>query len=226
MNPDFRYSVVIPAHDAAATIGAAIASVLVQSVPPERIVVVDDGSRDHTTAVARSSSDLVQVLVQPNAGPGAATTRGLAEVATPLVAFLDADDLWLPDKVQRQIGHLEANPALAGVCSWGRHFVDDTPASDGAVQEIWGRTSLMIRTEYARTVGPVVDPPGGRGDMVDWLKRAREAGFAIAMLDEILVLRRVRRDSMSYGRGAGDIGYLHVVKAALDRKRARQATGK
>jgi hypothetical protein len=79
----------------------------------------------------------------------------------------------------------------------------------------------MIRTENARAVGPVIDPPGRRGDMIDWFARARAASLDIAMLPEVLVLRRIRPDSLSYGRGARDIGYLHVAKAALDRRRAR-----
>jgi glycosyltransferase involved in cell wall biosynthesis len=221
---DAAYSVVIPAFDAAATLEAAIASLRRQTQSPRRIIVVDDGSRDATAAVARGCGEDILVMVQANAGPGAATNRGMAAVDTPLVAFLDADDLWLPHKAAAQIDLLAGDPTLDGVCGLGRQFFDGRDdAPDGKVQELWSRTSLMIRTARMRAVGPVIDPPGRRGDLVDWLARARDAGLRIEMQQQVVALRRVRPGSLSFGRSASDAGYLHVVKAALDRKRAQAA---
>ncbi|RUW66604.1 glycosyltransferase family 2 protein, partial [Mesorhizobium sp. M4B.F.Ca.ET.049.02.1.2] len=72
-----------------------------------------------------------------------------------------------------------------------------------------------------------VDPPGGRGEMIDWIARVREAGFALDMLDEVLALRRIRPGSLSYGRDAArDRGYLEVVRAEmLRRAQNRQGSG-
>ena len=95
------YSVVIPAFNAEATLGETIRSALEQTVPPAEILVVDDGSTDGTDAVAAGFADRVRVIRQDNAGPGAATSRGLAAVETPFAATLDADDLWLPGKAVR-----------------------------------------------------------------------------------------------------------------------------
>lgn len=84
--------------------------------------------------------------------------------------------------------------------------------------DLWGRTSLTIRTDAARAIGPVID--GGRGDMVDWLARGRELGLRIEMAPGVVALRRIRPDSLSYGRDLHkDRGYLLAVKRALDRKR-------
>ncbi|MER8914438.1 glycosyltransferase family 2 protein [Mesorhizobium sp. M0761] len=220
------YGVVIPAFNATATIAETLRSVAAQTVQPDAIIVVDDGSTDDTVAVVNALGMPVRVLRQDNAGPGSATTRGIAALATPFVATLDADDLWLPTKIERQLEHFERFPATAGVFAHWRTFRDDKPdvQQDVAVAG-WSRTTMMIRREVAEAVGPIIDPQGGRGDMVDWIARAREAGFALAMLDDVLTLRRIRPDSMSYGRDpVRDRGYVEVVRLAMQRRAAKKAS--
>ena len=167
----------------------------------------------------------VQVLRQDNAGPGSATTKGIAALATPFVATLDADDLWLPAKIEKQLAYFQRFPDTAGVFAHWRTFRGDRSdvQQDVAVAG-WSRTTMMIRREVAEAVGPIIDPQGGRGDMVDWIARAREAGFVLAMLDDVLALRRIRPDSMSYGRDpVRDRGYLEVVRLAMLRRAAKKA---
>jgi teichuronic acid biosynthesis glycosyltransferase TuaG len=100
--------VVIPAYNAATTIRRALLSVAAQSLKPTQVIVVDDGSTDDTETVARAcSSEMpgVELLVvrQDNAGAGAARNRGVAEVSQPYIAFLDADDEWLAEKLERSM---------------------------------------------------------------------------------------------------------------------------
>lgn len=219
------YGVVIPAFNAAATIAETLRSIAAQTVQAETIVVVDDGSTDDTIAVIEALKLPVRLLRQENAGPGSATTRGLAVLSTSFVATLDADDLWLPTKIERQLAHLDRFPATSGVFTHWRTFRDDRPeAPEAASLAGWSRTTMMIRREVAVAVGPIIDPQGGRGDMVDWIARAREAGFVLDMLDDVLALRRIRPGSLSYGRDpARDRGYLEVVRLAMQR-RARNKT--
>lgn len=221
------YAVVIPAWNAEATIVEAIESLLGQSVPPLEVLVVDDGSTDATAAKVMAYGDRVRLLRQPNRGPGAATSAALAMVSAPLVAFLDADDVWLPGKADSQLRYLAGKPDVSGVFAWVRTFRGalDEPTF-GAESEFWSRTTLMVRTADARRIGDMIDPPGGRGDVVDWLARGRESGMRFDMLGEVLALRRIRPGSLSYGRDAGkDRGYLEVVRRALERRRARDAEG-
>jgi glycosyltransferase involved in cell wall biosynthesis len=96
-----RVSVVVPAFDAERTVGAAISSALWQTYRDLEVVVVDDGSRDATGAIASSFPEPVRVVSQKNAGVAAARNRGLAEARGELIAFCDADDVLLPR-------HLEA----------------------------------------------------------------------------------------------------------------------
>jgi glycosyltransferase involved in cell wall biosynthesis len=214
------YSVVIPAYNAERTIGEAIESALNQTVGPEVVIVVDDGSTDATAQCARALGERVTVITQPNSGCGAATTRGLDTVATPFVACLDADDLWLREKVALQMERLAAVPELDGVFSLARLFKHGEPPHPNApVQEFWGRTTMLMRTASARRVGPVIDPAHSRGDMIDWIARARELGLRLEMMPKVLALRRIIPGSLSHGRDSRDYGYLQTVKAALDRRR-------
>lgn len=82
----------------------------------------------------------------------------------------------------------------------------------------------MIRTTAARRIGDMIDPPGMRGDMVDWIARGRDLGMEFEILQDILALRRIRPGSLAFGRDADkDRGYLIAVKRALDRRRAGQS---
>ncbi|MFT3810497.1 MAG: glycosyltransferase family 2 protein [Micropepsaceae bacterium] len=215
------YSVVIPAWNAAATLGAAIRSVLEQTAAPAAIFVVDDGSQDETRAIASSFGAAVTLIAQANAGPGAAMSNGLGRVATPLAATLDADDLWLPHKAARQIALMD-DPLVDAAFGQVRLFADDEgDPRGGRVMPGWLRTTMMIRTGLFHETGPVEDPPGRRGEMVDWLKRAQERGARMVHEDEVVALRRIRAGSLSSGRDPErDKGYLHAARAALLRRRA------
>ncbi len=105
-------SVVIPAFRAAATIARALRSVARQTVRPRQAIVVDDGSDDGTyeaamAVSARMNGVELKVLRQTNAGAGAARNRALMEAKCDYVAFLDADDEWLPEKLARSLQCLE-----------------------------------------------------------------------------------------------------------------------
>jgi GT2 family glycosyltransferase len=109
-------SVIIPAWRAAVTIGRALASVAVQTVQPREVIVVDDGSDDGTTNVAETSAAALNIigltaLRRPHLGPGAARNAGLVRAQGTYVAFLDADDEWLPEKLARSLTQLEGNDA-------------------------------------------------------------------------------------------------------------------
>ncbi|MHC8508166.1 MAG: glycosyltransferase family 2 protein [Rhodospirillales bacterium] len=105
-------SVIIPAFQAAETIGRALDSVARQTAPPGEVIVVDDGSNDATADAARKAAQALPaatkfILVeQANAGPGAARNRALRESSGDWTAFLDADDLWLPEKLERTMAAL------------------------------------------------------------------------------------------------------------------------
>ena len=105
---------VVPVYNSAGLLRDAVASIRSQGWPGLRIVVVDDGSKDDTAGVAGElASDDLAVLRQSNAGPAAARNAGIALAQTDWIAFLDADDLWLPQKLQIQFEALQKSPGAA-----------------------------------------------------------------------------------------------------------------
>jgi glycosyltransferase involved in cell wall biosynthesis len=129
MSEDPLVSVVLPAYNARAYIAQAIRSVLDQDYQNLEIIVVDDGSSDGTPDEARLFGERVRVIEQKNGGPAAARNRGVAHARGKLLAFIDADDLWLPGKLRAQVDYLREN-AEAGVV-FGR-FVRWIAREDGA----------------------------------------------------------------------------------------------
>ncbi len=98
MNP--RFSVIIPAFNAVATLARAIESVCAQSWPVHEIIVVDDGSTDATAEVARQFGDAVRLIRQENSGVSVARNAGAAAATGNWLAFLDADDWYSPDRIR------------------------------------------------------------------------------------------------------------------------------
>jgi glycosyltransferase involved in cell wall biosynthesis len=105
-------SVVIPVFNGAAYIGQAIQSALDQSLPPAEILVVDDGSSDSTAEVVRRYPAPVRYIPQPHSGSACARNLGIREARGDLLALLDADDEWLPEKLALQSAALREDPGL------------------------------------------------------------------------------------------------------------------
>lgn len=122
-------SVVIPAYDAVSTLRATLSSVLAQTHRALEVLVVDDGSRDATAAVAAAAAERdprVRVLRQANAGVAVARNAGLAQARGEWVATVDADDLWHPEKIARQLAAAARAPRRPGfVYAWSRRIDGD-----------------------------------------------------------------------------------------------------
>ena len=130
---------IIPAYNSARFLPEAIASVRRQTVEMAEIIIVDDGSTDDTGEVARRLGTDIRYLRQENAGPSAARNTGIRAARAEWVAFLDADDQWLPEKTQRQLAALERQPALALIAS-DRTEID--AAGEIVVQSLFERHGL------------------------------------------------------------------------------------
>jgi glycosyltransferase involved in cell wall biosynthesis len=103
-------SVVVPAFNAGRTIADALASIFAQTYSDFEVVVVDDGSTDETGARLAQWGDRIVLLRQPNGGPARARNAGIARARGRLIAFLDADDVWLPRKLERQVAYFDRFP--------------------------------------------------------------------------------------------------------------------
>ncbi|MDX2215651.1 MAG: glycosyltransferase [Oculatellaceae cyanobacterium bins.114] len=112
-------SVIIPAYNAATTISETIASVLNQTHSDLELIVINDGSQDATLDIVSAIPDpRVQVFSYPNGGVALSRNRGLIHATGDFIAFLDADDLWTPDKLAAQLQVLQANPTAKVAYCW------------------------------------------------------------------------------------------------------------
>jgi len=218
-----EYSTIIPAYNAASTIAETLHSVRGQTARCTDIIMVDDGSNDCTTELVRKAYPDVRLIRQSNSGPGAATNAGLAAARFDFIAFLDADDLWVPTKIARQIAVLIDAPAACMTFAQMRQFQHEVgDDGQGKIHPAPARSTLMITRKAWELVGDIVDPPGRRGEMIDWFARARELEIPRIYITEVLGLRRIIPGSLSYGRNeTRDRGYLHVARQAILRRRAR-----
>jgi glycosyltransferase involved in cell wall biosynthesis len=144
-DPTPLVSVIIPAYNCARYLERALESVRAQRYPADRleIIVVDDGSTDRSPMVAAEYADRdprVIALRQPNAGPAAARNRGIDAARGKLIAFLDADDTWAPDKLAEQAALFARDPGL-GLVHCGVRFVD----AEGVPVERWMRQTRIAR---------------------------------------------------------------------------------
>ena len=105
-------SCIVPVFNGEQFLGEAIDSILAQTHQPGEVIVVDNGSMDRSAAIASSYGDPVRVLHEDKRGPAAARNAGIRAAGLPFIAFLDADDLFHPEKLERQVAHLGSRADL------------------------------------------------------------------------------------------------------------------
>jgi glycosyltransferase involved in cell wall biosynthesis len=120
-----RVSTIIPVHNGERTIAQAIDSALSQDYEGHEVIIVNDGSTDCTAAILNRYGDRIRIVSVPNRGPGRARNVGVAESTGTYLAFLDADDIWLPRKLETMIAALEGNPSATLAFSEFSHIDTD-----------------------------------------------------------------------------------------------------
>jgi glycosyltransferase involved in cell wall biosynthesis len=198
-------------------IGETIESAMAQDYPAERLemVIVDDGSTDDTEAIVAGYleryPDRIKYVRQANAGPTAAVNRARAEASGELMALLDADDIWLPDKTRKQVDLMRARPELGLV--WSRMRLID--GSGQTIRGQYGHREPMPANQFARVLwenvavqssliikAELFDPMPPQAVYADWWLTLRAAQFQqIDYLTEDLVLYRWHDANITGGVG-------------------------
>jgi glycosyltransferase involved in cell wall biosynthesis len=144
-----RFSTVIPAYNAANTVARAIDSALAQTYPPVEVIVVDDGSSDDTAAVVERYGDTVRLIRQANGGPGAARNAGARVASGDWIALLDADDVWLPHKLDVQARY--ADDPTVGVIFCSRQTLPATRLSAAQSFDcLWEKNCVIASSALIR----------------------------------------------------------------------------
>ncbi len=218
----FDVAVVIPVRDGERYLAEALASVLAQDVVPAEIVVVDDGSADRSAAVAREAGARVRVLTQPPRGAGAARNHGVAATTARWIAFLDADDRWLPGKLRRQrdaIASLGTADASIGLL---RQFFSPelgrTTIPQPEVLEGVSPTTLVVRRDvFEATGGFATDWTAS--EAAEWWIRFDDTRPVVVRVPEVLAERRIHARNTGILRPAARGEFVRLAKAVLDRRR-------
>ena len=225
---DVCVSVVVPAHNAAPYLAEALDSIRAQAHVNLDVVVVDDGSTDETAEIAAAHD--IRLVRQPQRGAGAARNAGLAMARGEFVAFLDADDVWTPGRLEKQLRAAASPPHPDLVFGRVEQFVSpEIDAVEAGLHCPDGSSPaylvgcLLARASAFRRVGGFREDLRV-GEFIDWYARAEELGLRSWMLDETVLRRRIHSTNLGLLRrdAAGD--YAAVLKAALDRRRRLEPT--
>lgn len=225
-------SVVIPVHNGTAFIAAAVDSVLAQnesSVTVAQVIVVDNNSTDGTgdllrELIASRWGDRVTAVSETR--PYAANARNSgARLATSVwLAFLDADDLWLPGKLARQMEAAAQHPEASLFFTLGEEFYSEEMGSEEQSRlacraqpyPMMTPTSLVLLRDVFEQVGGF--PDVSSGEFVAWFGWARELGLEEFVVPEVLTRRRIHATNTTRGKAAM-AGYPLAAKWLLDRRR-------
>lgn len=224
-------SCIVPVYNGERYLGETLDSIVAQTHRPIEIIVVDDGSTDRSAAVAEECSAGVRLLRQRNAGPAAARNHGVREAVGSLVAFLDADDLWHPEKLERQVARFQARDELGFCVTHIQNFwVPELEAERRRFQGSrlaeplpgYSAPTLVVRATTLATVGEFRESMAHTSEP-EWFMRASERGVIGELLPDVLVRRRLHLANRSRLRSLDSTEeYLRLVKGKLDRARQGQ----
>ncbi|MFC1680524.1 glycosyltransferase family 2 protein [Pseudomonadota bacterium] len=221
-------SVVIPVYNGAQYLAEALDSVVAQTVSPQRIILVDDGSSDDSRTIAQRCPQ-VQLIETSHQGVADARNTGIEASDTTLIAFLDQDDIWLPQKLEKQLALFDANPSPEYVLALQSYFLEpgiNRPAWLKAdilqgPQEGSTPSALVVRKSLFSRIG-YFDPRYPNASDVDWFFRAKDMGIPHQTVEELLVRKRVHADNQSERVMAIHREILQISRASIMRQKRKQ----
>jgi glycosyltransferase involved in cell wall biosynthesis len=227
MTSDFPLvSVIIPVYNRDRYLAEAIESVLAQTYPAIELIVVDDGSSDRSAEIAQSYPVIYHF--QPNGGIGSARNAGIALATGEFLAFLDSDDIWVTDKLAKQMAAFDANPHLEAVFGYAQQFYSpevneefrkrilcpEKPiAAHLSTAMLIKRTAFMRIGLFETNLTVVVD--------INWYIWALENQLQQLTLPDIVYHRRLHETNHSIIEHDKIRQNIHILKAKLDRQRAK-----
>jgi glycosyltransferase involved in cell wall biosynthesis len=223
-----RVSVVIPTYNRGAMLAEAIDSVLAQDYQDFELIVVDDGSTDRTPAILESYREHLAVIHQNNQGVSSARNAGIAAASGQLIAFLDSDDLWKPQKLSVQVDFFRSNPE-ALICQteeiWIRNGIRVNPGKRhqkiaGMIFEpslelcLVSPSAVMIRRRLFETVGRFDESLPACEDYDLWLRISCQ--YPIHLIDTPLIVKRGGHDDQLSRRPGLDKFRIQSIKNILE----------
>lgn len=227
-------SCIVPVYNGERFLAEALDSALAQSHPPFEIIVIDDGSTDGTAGVVARYGERVRYEHQENSGPAGARNAGLDLARGEMIAFLDADDVWHPEKLALQLAHFRKRPELEIVIGHVQNFwmpelrEEEERLGDHRLKfPLPGYVfqAMLARSSVFESVGRL-NPALSCSEDSDWFARALACGAALEVIPESVVYRRFHSANMSRDAATLRVGVLDAVHAALQRRRDTRETSR
>lgn len=228
MNSDECYSVVIPTYNYAHYLPQSLGSVLGQTHPPAQVIVIDDGSTDDTPQVLAPYAEAgrIEYVRQLNRGIAATQNRGMELARHSYIAFLDADDYWLPQKIELQMAVLREQPEIDIVYAHVEQFISPDATSperwrlDDANRRLAGvcSSTVLLRRAAVERIGPF-DTTLRRAQYLDWHMHAVALGLRWHVLSDLLAYRRIHGRNTSMVMAERRHEYLDVARTQMLRRR-------
>jgi glycosyltransferase involved in cell wall biosynthesis len=212
-------SAAIAVRDGERFLAEAIESALAQTVPCSEVIVVDNGSTDRSREIAEGYGDAgVRVIDEPVAGIAHARNAALGAYRGTHLSFLDADDLWEPQKNEVQLAALSAPDPPEIVFGHVAQFMDGDAAR---IQPGRGflAASLASREVWDR-IGPWPTEVGNTAEGLDFFLRVQRVGLRELMLDDVVHRRRIHGENVGFRERDARTDMARVMKRELDRRRA------
>lgn len=219
-------SVIVPCYNAQAYLEQALESILNQTVAPAEIIVVDDGSDDHSAEVARSVSSRIQVVQQANQGCAAARNAGAALAKGTWLAFLDSDDTWTPDSLELRIRSINSDPEARVVFGAVEQYICPEIDPERAerfelpegINTARAAGSMLIEVSTFNSIGGF-DTEFRHAEMMDFSTRLDEAGFKVMSTNDLLLRRRIHGGNKVLQKNAFKASVLRVLRNAAKRRK-------
>ena len=221
-------SVLIPFYNTEKYLAEAIQSVFNQTVEPEEIILLDDGSTDESAKVAERFVPRITLFHQENAGISAARNALLKKANAEYIAFLDADDLWPPDHLKKLLEPFKSNNDLGIASGHVEQFLNDNseelskriPEGQEVMPGYVAGASL-IKKEVFDEVG-LFDENLALAEFIDWFSRAKDAGYAFKLIEDIVLKRRIHSSNIGIQKRDKLHDYTKVLMASIKRKREQK----
>jgi len=222
-------SVIIPVYNASETVLETIGSVQRQSLTDFELIVIDDGSTDDTLELLERVGDRrLRVFRYENGGPSAARNRGISHARGEFISFIDADDLWVPDKLELQLAALRRHPKAGVAYSWTA-FIDKDGRFLFAKEPLWfegnvfpelvvnnfigSGSNVLMRTQCVESVGRF-DSRFSHGEDWDYLLRAA-VRWPFVVVPAYQVMYRLSAESRSSTVARMEQGMRAVLESAF-----------
>lgn len=223
-------SVIIPVYNAERYLAEAVDSVLNQTYHPLEIIVVDDGSTDESANAAKRHPE-VRYFYQANQGVSVARNTGLKAAHGEFIAFLDSDDLWVPDKLSVQITFLLEHPHIDYAIAHQRIVLEtDTQIPPIFKKELletdhpgYVPSTLVARKTVFDQIGGFNPEIVNHGEDIEWFTRVKDAGFSMGIIEKCLLIRRMHNSNLSLQSAPNYPRLLRTLKKSIDRKTADKA---